>query len=173
MSANCYKCHCYYGFEKFKLVYLIWKKCRRTIYLIWITSPSPKKRCSLNNTDNALQKSFVFSKTYSLRTQATIHFTGCVWDAFRRNQVSCHTPSQADIALYVSSSFYFVLIIPISYEKKFSCINPTNTIQCNMNQISLWMCRYKKCKNQQKSVDSKPLRVKAIKVDMNIQFYYE
>ena len=65
-----YECHYCYGFEKLKIVYLISKKCRRTIYLTRMTSPSPKKHCSLTTTVNVLEKSFVFIKTYSLRTPA-------------------------------------------------------------------------------------------------------
>ena len=39
---------------------------------------SKKNNCDLTTTDNESQKSFVFRKTYLLRTPATIHFTICV-----------------------------------------------------------------------------------------------
>ena len=52
-------------FEMLKLVYLMSKKCRRTIYLTWMTSPSLKKHCSLITTENVLQKSCVLSRTCS------------------------------------------------------------------------------------------------------------
>ena len=92
-----------------------------------------KEQCQWNTSEKVIRISFVFYKTYPLRTRASIQ------DDFRRIKASNHISSEPDSARYVSHWFYFILIFTFPDEQNFSCINSGTVIQSNIIHVRYFL----------------------------------